>query len=711
MNKEPTTKREKMMTMTSAKTMKRWMGLAMCLFLASITLAPTQSRAQDTSAPSIVVGRVYDIKGDLLRYVPETKDWVAVVKDAPFGTEDTLYSGSSGMAELILPNETWIRVGNDTQIQFIDLASDKTEADVASGMARFYNKSDSAIVKATSDYGYVLADPGSVFDFYVGDSSAEVVPVKGKVTFVLSASDTSYDTEPGQPSILADKQQVTSGEALVDADWARWNANREDFWATRTRVQSPSAEYLPAPLRYDASILEEQGRWDRVSYEGSQRIFWRPTHVDVGWTPFTAGRWTEWHGDQVWIPNESFGYMTHHYGNWVLVGGGWYWAPPVASVRVGLPFLDVGFNWNPGRVSWIHRDAYVGWVPLAPRERYYGHRSYGDRFGIVVTGADFHVSLTIGSFAYAGQAVVIRQQDYWRDNDYRKVRVRNINNTTIINNYYAAPVVNNTVINNYSTNNHRYDYTNAVVSQKPHNTVLRRIELNDTTIRQGKREKAVEIKKRMTTIRKGQPNREARIEQPKVTNYMVSSKEVNRPKSEVKFQQKQIKGKDKGREGGVVPVVSKKQGQTGTRPGVAPKEVKSARGANKVQPAQSSVKPGKSVSEQERLKSPRESSQKQTAPRSGKTEKVRAPKNNQHEQSAKGNSQPGKTVNKKSKGGQNKPDQTEQKSSRGKSGGEDVKGRSSSSETQKSSKSSNSSAETEKTKGKKGNSKQKDNSK
>ena len=118
--------------------MKRWMIVLACLFSVTGAVVP-QSSAAD--APAIVVGRVYHIEGDLLRYVPEENDWVAVVTDAPFGADDALYSGSRGMAELIAPNGTWIRIGNGTQIQFIALDADLSEADVASGMARFSNRS------------------------------------------------------------------------------------------------------------------------------------------------------------------------------------------------------------------------------------------------------------------------------------------------------------------------------------------------------------------------------------------------------------------------------------------------------------------------------------------------------------------------------------------------------------------------------------------
>ena len=313
--------------------MKRWTGLAVCLFLGAVAMVQPSSAAD---APAMVIGRVSHIEGDLLRYVPEEEDWVAVVRDTPFGAEDTLFSGSRGMAELIVPNGTWIRAGNSTQIQFIILETDLAEMDVASGVARFYNKGSGTVIKVTSPFGYVLAYPGTVFDFYVGDNSVEVVAVKGRVSFVHTATEAKYDVAAGSPSILADQQQVSSGEGTIDPDWDRWNKVREDFWAAKARVRGRSVEYLPPGLQDEAYALEENGRWEMVPYEGAERWFWRP-RVAVGWSPYTVGRWTDWYGDQTWIPAEPFGYVTHHYGNWVYARNYWYWAPPVVSLRAGLP--------------------------------------------------------------------------------------------------------------------------------------------------------------------------------------------------------------------------------------------------------------------------------------------------------------------------------------------------------------------------------------
>jgi len=512
--------------------------LLVCLFLAAVAMVPLSSAADE---PAMVVGRIFYIEGDLLRYVPAEKDWVAVVRDAPFGTEDTLYSGSRGLAELIVPNGTWIRIGSSTQIQFIALDTDLAEMDVASGVARFYNKSSDTVIKATSPFGYVLAYPGTVFDFYVGENSVEVVAVRGKVSFVHSATEAKYDAAAGSPSILADQQQVSSGEGTVDPDWNRWNTVRENFWASKARMRGRSVEYLPPNLGDESYALDENGSWESVPYEGTSRWFWRP-RVAVGWSPFTVGRWTDWYGDQTWIPAEPFGYVTHHYGNWVYVRNYWYWAPPVVSVRVGFPLLDVGFYWYPGRVSWIHTGTYVGWVPLAPRETYYCYRPWGGPHVVVVNNVNItQININVRNYAYVNRAIVVNQNNFYGVNNYTKVRVTNINPTTIINNYRAAPVVNNAVINNYTTIKQRYNYTTVKVNEKPHNAVINRIQQNETTIHEGKKEKASVVQERVKSIPEGKVNREVRIEAPKGTNYIVPANEVNRPKSEIKLQQREIK--------------------------------------------------------------------------------------------------------------------------------------------------------------------------
>ena len=66
---------------------------------------------------AILVGRISSIEGEVLFYVPEEEDWIAAVENAPFGADDVLYASFDGRAEMIMPNNTWIRIDHDTQIQ------------------------------------------------------------------------------------------------------------------------------------------------------------------------------------------------------------------------------------------------------------------------------------------------------------------------------------------------------------------------------------------------------------------------------------------------------------------------------------------------------------------------------------------------------------------------------------------------------------------
>jgi len=551
-------------------------------------------QASAANTPAITVGRVYAIEGDLFCYVPVENDWVAAVRDAPFRTGDTLYSGDNSMAEFIIPNGTWARIGGNTQIQFIALDRDLAEIDVAAGVVRFYNKSSGTVIKAISPFGYVLVNPGTVFDFYVGESSVEVVAVKGTVSFVHSATNVRYNVPAGSPSILADQNQVSSGEGTVDPDWDQWNRGREDFWIAKARVGGRSVGYLPPSLQPEAYALEENGRWESVPYEGTQRWFWRPTTVSAGWSPFTTGRWTDWDGDQTWIPEEPFGYVTHHYGNWIYARNNWYWAPPVVSVRPGLSLLNILFFWSPGRVSWIHSGAHVGWVPLAPRETYYSHRNWGDPHNVVVTNVSI-VNINIRNYAYADRAIVIPRNDFYGVNNYRSVRVSNISPAAITKDYRAAPVVNNAVIPNYTTDKQRYNYTNAAVKEKPHNTVINRIRQNETVIQKSKKENAAVVQQQVKGIKEGKVNREARITPPKTTNYIVPVNQVNRPKSEMALKQKEIKSTGKAVAPAQPSRVAAPEKAPPARPGqpasparvVGPEQTKAAKPAKPGQPVPS----------------------------------------------------------------------------------------------------------------------------
>ena len=550
------------------------------LFTAVLVASPVCGTAAEDRS---LVGRISYVDGQLLRFVPAEKDWVATVKDAPFGMDDALYSDQNGKAEFILPNNTSVRIGSSTQLQLIALKPDVTEVDVASGIARFYNKSSNVLIKTTTPFGYVVAQPESSFDLYVGDQSAEVISLSGKVDFIHAGDDAMYEVVHGSSSLIADAAQVGSGEASVDATWDDWNVERDNLWSKRVSVRGESVKYLPAELRDEAYELEENGSWETVNYEGKERHLWRPTRVASGWAPFTTGRWTEYYGDNTWVPDEPFGYATHHYGNWVYVNNAWYWGPPETT--------GGRLAWYPGRVAWIGSGADVGWVPLAPSEPYYSHHSWGPAATVIGTAAA--VGVTIGTLAYLNHAVVVPQRDFYGVNNYSRVRVTNIDRTVIVKDYKAAPVVNTTIFKDYNTDRNRYKFTNVTVADKPHNTVLKRIEHNQGLAKQeGAKVNADTLKQNITRAKPAPLPTQTKMAAPKVTSKIVPESQMNKPASEVKFQPKELKEKPK-------PV----QGVAG-QPAVEPGKTAPGKPGEKMQPIEPKVtgtgpatspKPGETV--------------------------------------------------------------------------------------------------------------------
>jgi len=481
------------------------------IFILSLMLIPMkpakgQIEAVDLEEEgTVLVGRISFMEGQVLCYVPEEEDWVAAVEDAPFGVDDLLYASSNGRAEMVMPNNTWIRIDRDTQIQLLVLQAETTKVDLGSGKARLYNKSSEAKILATTPYGSVMAPGGAVFDLYVGEHAVEVMALKGTVDFLHDASDKRYEVKAGSSSIFADGVHVTASKGQINSIWDAWNRDRDALWADRIQAKGGSASYLHPYLHDEAYILERYGRWERVFYDDAYYYFWRPTLVNVGWAPFTVGRWTVWHGESIWIPYEPFGYVTHHYGNWMFIRGFWYWAPPVTRVRVyaGPPLLNIGFGWYPGRVAWIHFGAHLGWIPLGPHEPYYCHRYWGRRSIVVAHVNTSHFHHSPGRYMYGRHAVIIHRDHLYSGKRYNQVRLKNIPYSTVTQNYRTMHDINDGMIKSHRTMGKRYDFTDVQVGRKPPLSVTQNMKQRRLVPRQPAADPKERVQKNTKTMEEG----------------------------------------------------------------------------------------------------------------------------------------------------------------------------------------------------------------
>ena len=184
---------------------------------------------------------------------------------------------------------------------------------------------------------------------------------------------------------------------------------------------------------------------------------------------------------------------------------------------------------------------------LCPRETYYSHYRWGGPHFVRVTNINItQINIRPRNYAYARHAIIVPQNNFYTANNYRAVRITNINTTTIINNYRAAPIVNDKVIKNYSTNRQRFNFANVEVREKPHRAVLERINTNQKLVQQARREKGSVLQQQAKEVFMKEISREARIQQPKATNFIVPRMKQTNQDQEIRFHNVSLEGAARG---------------------------------------------------------------------------------------------------------------------------------------------------------------------
>ena len=389
-------------------------------------------KAEPVEPEPPVVGRITFMEKNVFRYLSDAKDWALAMVDIPVSDGDVLYSDTQGRSELTFPNDTTVRLNDKTKMQVDSVKGNLTSLFVNSGIARIQNRSADTTVKVDTPYGQVLSKQPGAFDVYVGDSSVAVTAFKQPLQFV-AGNGTTYDIKPDADSLLANEKAVVPTQRFMSTSWDSWNNDRDKQLQVYEVNPSP---YLPAQLRSDSKVLADNGEWEQLSYGGETAHYWTPRNVAPDWSPFTVGQWTSWNGEQLWVPYERFGWVTHHHGGWIHHNNRWYWRPP-------LPGRYRYAAWYPARVAWVHSVRHIGWVPISPYEAYYGRRYWGPR-SVVYYPNVRHVEFR--NYVNAHRVVIIEKDRLYgvhrRYETTRDVRVVK----EIVNNGRAAPVVTRDVV-------------------------------------------------------------------------------------------------------------------------------------------------------------------------------------------------------------------------------------------------------------------------
>jgi hypothetical protein len=351
------------------------------------------------------------IDGDVQIRTEDTEEWVPASINMPLRDGDRIWVPEGGKLELRLRDGTYLRLDERSALEVLTLDKDSFQFYLNEGhvYANFSGQRGSFLQMDTPVSSIRVYDR-SIFKVDLSeDGLNEISVLKGSADVESRSGRTTVKS--GYTLTLEDETYAELSPLGPPDDWERWNTDRDRRLAERR----PPPSYLPEELYAYSSDFENYGRWVYVREYG---YVWRPTVVvSVGWAPYRIGRWVWVRGDYVWISYEPWGWAPYHYGRWAFVGSiGWCWVPPVR----GAVF------WGPGFVAWVRTPTYVAWVPLGPREIYYGHGHYGP-YSVNITNVNI-TNIQVNKTAYKNiqvrNAVTVVHHDTFVKGKYVDVKVK-----------------------------------------------------------------------------------------------------------------------------------------------------------------------------------------------------------------------------------------------------------------------------------------------
>ncbi len=306
--------------------------------------------------------RVSLIEGDVQIKTEDTEEWAPASINMPLGDGDRIWVPEGGRAEFQLSDGTYLRLDQQSALEILTLDQNSSQFYLDEGhlYANFRGLRDS-LLQIDTPLSSVRAYERSTFRVDVPGSGPIDLSVFRGVVYA-ETRDGRTKVESGKTLSLGEGNYAELSPLGPADDWEKWNVERDRRLAERR----PPTRYLPDELQTYARDFDDNGRWVNTADYG---YVWTPgVVVSAGWAPYRVGRWVWMGGDYVWISYEPWGWVPYHYGRWAfIVSIGWCWVPPLRGA----------VYWGPGYVGWVYTPTYVAWVPLAPREIYYGHGYYG----------------------------------------------------------------------------------------------------------------------------------------------------------------------------------------------------------------------------------------------------------------------------------------------------------------------------------------------
>ena len=328
---------------------------------------PQQPPQQDDGySPEHGVARISLVNGDVSVRRGDSGELSAAALNGPLVVNDHLATGPSGRAEIQFDWGNMIRLGPDSEVRLGELEDRRYLVQIATGTTTFRVLRDSGAdveistptvsVRPAEQGSYrVTVFPDGMTEITVRAGRAEIFSPRGTETLTTGRTMEARGT-PSDPEYMINA-------AIPQDDFDRWNIDRD-----RVLERTSSYRYVNPDVA-GAEDLDGYGRWTTDPQYGN---VWVP-NVDPDWAPYRVGRWVDepYYG-WTWVSGDPWGWAPYHYGNWYMSSFGWAWYPgPIYGRCYWRPALVGFFGWGGGfSVGFGFGFGNVGWVPLAPFERF-----------------------------------------------------------------------------------------------------------------------------------------------------------------------------------------------------------------------------------------------------------------------------------------------------------------------------------------------------
>ena len=359
------------MTALRKRTLLAIAALAAALPFTSVASGQAYDEFGDETSPDVIqtVARISYMQGTVsYERGDDPDDWQPADLNVPMTLGDRIYTSRRSRAELQVHGGDVIWLGSRTDLAALNLTDDTKQFALKLGIASFHvrNLDQNDVWEIDTPNSAVTFDrPGDYRISVDQDGNTRVSVQRGGATVAAGGGEIDLDSGEGMVIDGIDNPRYDMFSVPSSDPWDLWVRGRSGRVYRAASYQYVSSDVI------GADDLDEYGSWSQIPDYG---MVWAPSRVDVGWAPYRQGHWV-WQDPWgwTWVSTEPWGWAPYHYGRWVTYSSRWYWVPVGPRVRVDYAPALVAFVGGPGfsaSVTIGGGGGYVGWFPLAPRERY-----------------------------------------------------------------------------------------------------------------------------------------------------------------------------------------------------------------------------------------------------------------------------------------------------------------------------------------------------